>query len=179
MCSVRKSRPRCCFLYPLTLSRQCSQHHAYTLHPSAAGGLVSGALFQYPGAVMMTGLGIASAKVLQTPPFWLSCCASGALSVGVRCQHTDSKEDQIVQCSAAHLLRCWCTNEHVFMEHVSILVGRIAGAMFCWWQTHTKLSPISHSQTQTLYRHWFFLCRDRGVLSCSKKQEVDKGGTFL
>ena len=45
--------------------------------PPATGGLLSGALFQYPGAVIMTALGIASARVLQTAPAWLVAASSG------------------------------------------------------------------------------------------------------
>ena len=44
------------------------------------GGLLSGALFQYPGALMMSGLGILSATALKTPPPWLEGAVSGEWS---------------------------------------------------------------------------------------------------
>ena len=41
------------------------------------GGLLSGALFQYPGAMIMSGLGVLSATALKAPPPWLQGAVSG------------------------------------------------------------------------------------------------------
>ena len=59
---------------PLTRPGQTQADPTFNL---CTGGLLSGALFQYPGAVIMTALGVASARVLQTPPAWLVGCISG------------------------------------------------------------------------------------------------------
>ncbi|KAG1680569.1 hypothetical protein FOA52_015016 [Chlamydomonas sp. UWO 241] len=47
------------------------------------GGLLSGILFQYPGALIMSCLGIGSAYLLKDPPAWLLGCVAGVSAVGV------------------------------------------------------------------------------------------------
>jgi len=48
-----------------------------------AGGLLSGALFQYPGLVVMTALGALAAEYLVDPPGWLRGAAQGFGAAGV------------------------------------------------------------------------------------------------
>jgi hypothetical protein len=54
-----------------------------TYTPLPAGGLLSGALFQYPGAVIMTAIGVAFASALRDPAGWLSGFIMGVSAVGV------------------------------------------------------------------------------------------------
>ncbi len=44
---------------------------------------MSGALFQYPGAIIMTAVGVGAAKVLGDPAPWLQGLTSGVSAVGV------------------------------------------------------------------------------------------------
>lgn len=44
---------------------------------------MSGALFQYPGAVVMTLVGAGAAKFLTNPPGWLNGIVAGLSAVGV------------------------------------------------------------------------------------------------
>jgi hypothetical protein len=72
-CSARRPHTR-----PSLTDRLCPRN-------THAGGLLSGALFQYPGALIMTGLGVASANVLQSPPDWCVCvCVCVRVRVRVR-----------------------------------------------------------------------------------------------
>jgi hypothetical protein len=57
----------------------------------AAGGLMSGALFQYPGAVVMTLVGAGAAKFLTDPPGWLEGIVAGLSAVGVALVASASK----------------------------------------------------------------------------------------
>lgn len=41
------------------------------------GGLLSGALFQYPGAIIMTAVGVLAARYLENPQGWLSGLTAG------------------------------------------------------------------------------------------------------
>lgn len=41
------------------------------------GGLLSGALFQYPGAIIMTAVGVFGAKFLEDPQGWLDGLTAG------------------------------------------------------------------------------------------------------
>lgn len=50
---------------------------------SCAGGLMSGALFQYPGAVIMTAVGVGAANTLGDPALWLRSLTAG-VSAGER-----------------------------------------------------------------------------------------------
>lgn len=63
--------------------------HATTHHP--AGGLLSGALFQYPGAVVMTVVGAGAAAFLTNPPGWLAGIVAGVSAVGVALVASASK----------------------------------------------------------------------------------------
>jgi hypothetical protein len=57
---------------------------------AAAGGLLSGALFQYPGAIIMTAVGVFAAGNLVDPKGALAGVASGALALKHGCclQHS-------------------------------------------------------------------------------------------
>ncbi|KAJ9527912.1 hypothetical protein QJQ45_005640 [Haematococcus lacustris] len=54
-----------------------------TVRKGVLGGLLSGALFQYPGAVMMTAIGVGAANVLSSPALWLRSLTAGVSAVGV------------------------------------------------------------------------------------------------
>jgi len=90
------------------------------------GGLLSGALFQYPGAFIMTAFGIASAKVLKDPPFWLSCCASGVSAVGVALVATASKGLLIKICN---------TKE-------TAIIGTLAAGAVIYWNSFPWMFPL-------------------------------------
>ena len=47
------------------------------------GGLLSGALFQWPGAVIMTAVGVGAAAALENPSGWLNGLTAGVSAVGV------------------------------------------------------------------------------------------------
>jgi chromate transporter len=51
-----------------------------TAAAAAAGGLLSGALFQYPGAIIMTAVGVFAAGNLVDPKGALAGVASGGSS---------------------------------------------------------------------------------------------------
>lgn len=54
-----------------------------TIKKGALGGLLSGALFQYPGAIIMTAVGALAANILDDPAPWLSGITAGVSAVGV------------------------------------------------------------------------------------------------
>jgi chromate transporter len=47
------------------------------------GGLLSGALFQYPGFLIMALAGMGAAEVLKNPADWLSAVSAGLSAAGV------------------------------------------------------------------------------------------------
>lgn len=47
------------------------------LKKGVLGGLLSGILFQYPGAIIMTAIGVFAAKKLENPQGWLDGIAAG------------------------------------------------------------------------------------------------------
>jgi hypothetical protein len=51
--------------------------HATAHDAVRAGGLLSGALFQYPGAIIMTAVGVFAANLLANPSGILAGVASG------------------------------------------------------------------------------------------------------
>jgi len=53
----------------------------------ATGGLLSGALFQYPGAIIMTAVGVFAARYLADPVGWLNGLTAGARWLGVGCNY--------------------------------------------------------------------------------------------
>lgn len=97
------------------------------------GGLLSGALFQYPGALIMTGFGIAAAKVLATPPPWLAGCASGVSAVGVA----------LVAVATKGLLvkTCYDAKDYGYSNLLGIICVASAGACI-YWRTFPWLFPL-------------------------------------
>lgn len=99
-------------------------HPTYVTHPAAAyvpcltaspplchaGGLLSGALFQYPGAVIMAAVGVFAADSLVNPKGALGGVASGALVPGATCQYSTciwllfgySMHTPLLQCQHTH-----------------------------------------------------------------------------
>lgn len=96
------------------------------------GGLLSGALFQYPGAVIMTALGIASAKVLQTPPQWLVACSSGVSAVGVA----------LVASAAKGLLMKCCSDKDKTTGNILVLIGVMSAAAVIYWNSFPWLFVV-------------------------------------
>lgn len=62
-----------------------------TVKKGVLGGLLSGALFQYPGAVVMTVVGAGAAAFLTNPPGWLEGIVAGVSAVGVALVASASK----------------------------------------------------------------------------------------
>lgn len=54
-----------------------------TFKRGVPGGLLSGVLFQYPGAIIMTAVGVFAAKYLESPQGWLEGLTAGVSAVGV------------------------------------------------------------------------------------------------
>eukprot|EP00798_Chlamydomonas_sp_ICE-L_P024333 gene24333-9949_t len=90
------------------------------------GGLVSGALFQYPGALMMSLLGIVAARVLSSAPFWVSCAASGVSAVGVA----------LVASAAKGLLTKLCATR------LLAIIATLTAAAAIYWPTTPGLFPL-------------------------------------
>lgn len=61
------------------------------MHAIHAGGLLSGALFQYPGAIIMTAVGVGAANTLKEPALWLRSLTAGVSAVGVALVASASK----------------------------------------------------------------------------------------
>jgi hypothetical protein len=75
-CSSRQpARPCCaCWAHPDVLPPPAAPCRPPPLPP---GGLLSGALFQYPGAIIMTAVGVFAANLLANPTGVLNGVASG------------------------------------------------------------------------------------------------------
>ena len=111
------------------------------------GGLLGGALFQYPGALIMTGFGIAAAKVLASPPPWLSGCASGVSAVGVA----------LVAVATKGLLikACYDAKDPKYSNLLATICVLAAGACI-YWRTFPWLFPliIAIGALATLVWNW-------------------------
>ncbi|KAG2490382.1 hypothetical protein HYH03_011183 [Edaphochlamys debaryana] len=81
------------------------------------GGMLSGALFQYPGAVIMTVVGAGAAKWLTDPPGWLAGIVAGLSAVGVA----------MVASAAKGLLMKLCNT------NVTAIVGTLAAGAAIYW----------------------------------------------
>lgn len=88
-----------------------------TVRKGVWGGLLSGALFQYPGAFIMTGVGIAFAKALQDPAAWLLALTAGVSAVGVA----------LVASAAKGLLIKLCNTE------LLAIIGTLSAAAAIYW----------------------------------------------
>lgn len=62
-----------------------------TVRKGVLGGLLSGALFQYPGAIIMTAVGVGAANALGDPALWLRSLTAGVSAVGVALVASASK----------------------------------------------------------------------------------------
>eukprot|EP00199_Chlamydomonas_sp_CCMP681_P001026 CAMPEP_0119109864 /NCGR_PEP_ID=MMETSP1180-20130426/24373_1 /TAXON_ID=3052 ORGANISM="Chlamydomonas cf sp, Strain CCMP681" /NCGR_SAMPLE_ID=MMETSP1180 /ASSEMBLY_ACC=CAM_ASM_000741 /LENGTH=522 /DNA_ID=CAMNT_0007095877 /DNA_START=95 /DNA_END=1660 /DNA_ORIENTATION=- len=62
-----------------------------TVRKGVLGGLLSGALFQYPGAIIMTAVGVGAATSLADPAPWLAALTAGVSAVGVALVATAAK----------------------------------------------------------------------------------------
>eukprot|EP00798_Chlamydomonas_sp_ICE-L_P000909 gene910-5229_t len=91
------------------------------------GGLVTGALFQYPGALLMSLLGIVAARVLSSAPFWVSCAASGVSAVGVA----------LVASAAKGLLTKLCATR------LLAIIATLTAAAAIYWPTNPRLFPLA------------------------------------
>ena len=69
---------RCCLLQ-WWVERTCGVEPTLPVCDRAAGGLLSGALFQYPGAIIMTAVGVFAANLLANPSGALNGVASGVV----------------------------------------------------------------------------------------------------
>jgi chromate transporter len=78
-----------------------------TVKRGLRGGLLSGVLFQYPGAFIMTAVGVFAAKLLANPTPWLDGLASGVGAVGIALVAAAAKSMASKQC-AAPLLATIC-----------------------------------------------------------------------
>lgn len=104
-----------------------------TVKKGVLGGLLGGALFQYPGAVIMTGFGIASAKALNNPPAWLAGCASGVSAVGVAL---------VASASKGLLMKvCYDATDKAYSNVLCIIAVLAAGAAI-YWRTFPWLYPL-------------------------------------
>ncbi|GLC61310.1 hypothetical protein PLESTB_001742100 [Pleodorina starrii] len=88
-----------------------------TVKKGVLGGLMSGALFQYPGAIVMTVVGAGAAKWLTDPPGWLNGIVAGLSAVGVAL---------VASASKGLLLKLCNTN-------VTAIVGTLAAAAAIYW----------------------------------------------
>ncbi|KAG2492746.1 hypothetical protein HYH03_008912 [Edaphochlamys debaryana] len=88
-----------------------------TVKKGVLGGLLSGALFQYPGAFVMTLVGAGAANFLTNPPGWLDGIVAGLSAVGVA----------LVASAAKGLLLKLCNT------HVTAIVGTLAAAAAIYW----------------------------------------------
>jgi len=77
--STRSLCERLCSLHlSIVRSSRCCVTIALHSYMSRARCWVAGALFQYPGAVLMTLAGIGAARVLEDPPPALRAAVAGA-----------------------------------------------------------------------------------------------------
>lgn len=103
------------------------------------GGLLSGALFQYPGAVVMTIVGVGAAKWLEHPAAWLNGLVAGVSAVGVALIATAAKNlcmklcaDKVtatIACLAATATIYW---PKAWMFPSAIAVGGIVTIITKW-----------------------------------------------
>jgi chromate transporter len=78
-----------------------------TVKRGTRGGLLSGVLFQYPGAFIMTGVGVFAANLLANPVPWLDALAAGVGAVGIALVAAAAKSMASKQC-AGPLLASIC-----------------------------------------------------------------------
>jgi chromate transporter len=78
-----------------------------TVKRGVRGGLLSGVLFQYPGAFIMTAVGVFAARLLANPTPWLDGLASGVGAVGIALVAVAAKSMAGKQC-AGPLLASIC-----------------------------------------------------------------------
>jgi len=78
-----------------------------TVKRGVRGGLLSGILFQYPGAFIMTAAGVFAAKLLAQPVPWLDALAAGVGAVGIALVAAAAKSMASKQC-AGPLLASIC-----------------------------------------------------------------------
>lgn len=88
-----------------------------TIRKGVLGGLLSGALFQYPGAIIMTAVGVGAAKVLGDPALWLQSLTAGVSAVGVA----------LVASAAKGLLIKLCNTE------LLAIIGTLSAAAAIYW----------------------------------------------
>ncbi|KAG2453749.1 hypothetical protein HYH02_001960 [Chlamydomonas schloesseri] len=96
-----------------------------TVKKGVLGGLMSGALFQYPGAIVMTVVGAGAAKWLTDPPGWLEGIVMGLSAVGVAL---------VASATKGMLMKLCNTN-------VTAIVGTLAAAAAIYW-TEPWLYPL-------------------------------------
>ncbi|KXZ42994.1 hypothetical protein GPECTOR_108g189 [Gonium pectorale] len=88
-----------------------------TVKKGVLGGLLSGALFQYPGAVVMTLVGAGAANFLTNPPGWLEGIVAGLSAVGVAL---------VASATKGLLLKLCNTN-------VTAVIGTLAAGAAIYW----------------------------------------------
>lgn len=116
----------------------------------ASGGLLSGILFQYPGAVIMTALGVVAAEYLANPQGWLNGLTGGVSAVGVAMVASAAKNMAGKLCTG-WLRACICTAAVVLAYYwpqaytfpAVIVAGGLLTLAWSWW----KKEPVPQSTT--------------------------------
>ncbi|KAG0610833.1 hypothetical protein M758_7G095400 [Ceratodon purpureus] len=120
------------------------------LRKGLLGGLLSGILFQYPGAILMTAVGVFAAKKLENPQGWLEGIAAGVAAVGVALVASASKSMCRKLC-ATPMLATICTVTAVIAFYwprpytfPAVIVG--SGLVTIAWSYYKKETPKPKSE---------------------------------
>lgn len=124
------------------------------------GGVMSGVLFQYPGAIMMTAIGVFAAKKLENPQGWLEGLASGVAAVGVALVASAAKSMCRKLC-ATPILAAICTVTAVIAFYwpkpytfPAVIVG--SGLFAIAWSYYKKQPPKPKSEIdKSVGKHGF------------------------
>ncbi|XP_024383775.1 uncharacterized protein [Physcomitrium patens] len=122
------------------------------LKKGVLGGLLSGILFQYPGAIIMTAIGVFAAKKLENPQGWLDGIAAGVAAVGIALVASASKSMCRKLC-ATPLLATICTVTAVIAFYwpkpytfPAVIVG--SGLVTIFWSYYKKETPKKKTATE-------------------------------
>ncbi|MEW5300819.1 MAG: hypothetical protein WDW36_003723 [Sanguina aurantia] len=88
-----------------------------TVKKGVLGGILSGIMFQYPGAIIMTAAGAGAAAWLVDPPGWLSGIVAGVSATGVA----------MIATAAKGLLTKACA------DNVNAVIGTLSAAAAIYW----------------------------------------------
>jgi chromate transporter len=114
------------------------------------GGLLSGALFQYPGAVIMTAVGVFAARFLANPQGWLAGLTAGVSAVGVAMVASAGKGMasklcvgwlRTVICTVAIVVAYYHPKAYTFPA--LIIAGGLTTLLWSW----IKKEPVAQSTT--------------------------------